>query len=409
MSEIPNLFLLIDETQDISNINLANLSNLNKWDPDASDHMSLWPLILKKPHLEWNWNTLSRNRSIREKYVIPLRQKLNWEILSTNLSISMQFIAENKLLPWDLTKISQRIDYDYNLLYEKLTEDEKKGFPIKPRIDGYPKDQNGLIYHTFLDKIEKLKMGRFNMSGFCNHNDSLVLPIPVGDYNYGKLEYYEYHGMTDFERAKYKCRRIKQYEPKDYNLGDNSHSIFANSQQYDVKWKAIAYLWDVIKIMALNFDKDGKIISSHDQKNEDCQSNDITVHTKRLNRMQTIINSICERLSAMENTPHEVIRPGEFDASLRDLLFKLPNKEWDFAALSRNRNINDEILLKFIDKPWNFAELSRNRNVSITFIITYAHFAWDWTEISSRPDITAAIVLEHADKPWDFAALSKIL
>ena len=52
MSEIPNLFLLIDETQDISNINLANLSNLNKWDPDALDHMSLWPLILKKPHLE---------------------------------------------------------------------------------------------------------------------------------------------------------------------------------------------------------------------------------------------------------------------------------------------------------------------------------------------------------------------
>ena len=479
MSEIPNLFLLIDETQDLSKCNFKSLSELNKWEPNALEHMCIWSLVIKKPTLDWNWNSLSQNRSIREKYIVPLRQRWNWEILSRNLSVSMRFIADNKLLPWDLIKIIGRSDYDHDVIYGSLNEDEKKSFPTaRGKKISQAECEISPYYLTDLKQLRR--SNRYDLSGFCHHNDSLVMPINVGG-TYGGLEYYEYYGMTEFEKAKHKCRNVKEFNRDDINMPDGSHSHLENFFSYNMTWKCMVNLWNVIKIMALNFDKDGKIIRQSDDmpeflktlnleeeldetkehverlennynqikkqidsidnylnqlsnrytildtdalrinaistrlssieniiqniqqnqknelksSNEDCQSHDITVHTKRL--------------SAVENTPREVIQPGEFDSSLRDLLFKLPNKEWDFAALSRNRNINDEILLKFIDKPWNFAELSRNRNVSITFIITYAHFAWDWTEISSRSDITAAIVLEHADKPWDFAALSKIL
>ena len=499
MSEIPNLFVYLYENSDVRDWNVAALSQWNTFDRDALAHMCIWPLVVKFPDLKWNWDSLSRNRSLRNKYIIPLQSYWNWEILSQNKSVSMRFIAKNNKMPWHFGILTMREDYDHELIYDSFPDLQSKEIFCRklPRnfSSNVTRHKKPLLQR--ITQINELNHNIRNMSNFGAINNALVLPVYM-DENYKQFECFEYFGMTEFEMMKHKCRNFKKLEElKDCGDGDQAINAFYTYLYPEKIWLCIVNLWNVIKIISLNFDKDGKIIIDGDKSKKITECSSITCllngllddksdkcvvcetddkcrsrikslekvlkrYESDLTNINKMLNGFIKRLDNFENnyidiisfeherhrnefnrelkntwesiveenkknmadllksneiittrhhddTPREVIQPGEFDSSLRDLLFKLPNKEWDFAALSRNRNINDEILLKFIDKPWNFAELSRNRNVSITFIITYAHFAWDWTEISSRPDITAAIVLEHADKPWDFATLSKIL
>ncbi len=116
-----------------------------------------------------------------------------------------------------------------------------------------------------------------------------------------------------------------------------------------------------------------------------------------------------------------------------DFIKKNPNIRWDWAGLSANPNITWDIITNNPDKPWHWDDMAGNPNITWDIIadkiperadifwynascninITWDIIAnnldrpWHWYWISQHPNITWDIIANNPDKPWDWHGISR--
>jgi hypothetical protein len=61
--------------------------------------------------------------------------------------------------------------------------------------------------------------------------------------------------------------------------------------------------------------------------------------------------------------------------------------EWDWNALSSNKNITWDIVKNNPDKPWNFRALSMNPNITWCIVQDNPDKPWNWGELSRNPSM----------------------
>lgn len=80
------------------------------------------------------------------------------------------------------------------------------------------------------------------------------------------------------------------------------------------------------------------------------------------------------------------------------------NKFYD--DLSKNLNLNYEIIKANFDKPWNFKYLSKNHNITWEIIEANPDKPWNYRYLSENHNITWKIVKDNFNKPWSYLGLS---
>ena len=90
-------------------------------------------------------------------------------------------------------------------------------------------------------------------------------------------------------------------------------------------------------------------------------------------------------------------------------VFRLPikklvtnfHKQWNWTYLSAKAKKEDiGFLVSIIETDW--IALSKNRNVDEEVIETYIYAPWDWSVLTSRSDISWQFIYEYNYKPWDW-------
>jgi hypothetical protein len=88
------------------------------------------------------------------------------------------------------------------------------------------------------------------------------------------------------------------------------------------------------------------------------------------------------------------------------LLIKLlPDKDWDWNAISRNINTTWDIIENNLDKPWDWGEISLNPNITLDIVRTNQTFSagsrkgeviqWDYARLLCNINLTWEIISEH--------------
>ena len=60
-----------------------------------------------------------------------------------------------------------------------------------------------------------------------------------------------------------------------------------------------------------------------------------------------------------------------------------------------------DIFDKYPKKPWDYAELSKNKNLTMDYVLAHPDIKWNYEQLSCDNQITLSDVLDHWDLPWD--------
>lgn len=79
----------------------------------------------------------------------------------------------------------------------------------------------------------------------------------------------------------------------------------------------------------------------------------------------------------------------------------------DFWSIE-SENIKDmEYLSKNIHKPWNFKKLSKNENLDPNIIVNNPDKPWDYKNLSVHPLVTIDTWIDTIHKPWNYRIIKK--
>ena len=82
---------------------------------------------------------------------------------------------------------------------------------------------------------------------------------------------------------------------------------------------------------------------------------------------------------------------------LEKLIYKYPDKLWNWQWLSENPNITMDFVERHLDKPWNWNWLSENQHITMDFIERHPDNPWNWEWLSENPNITIGFIERHLD------------
>jgi hypothetical protein len=81
---------------------------------------------------------------------------------------------------------------------------------------------------------------------------------------------------------------------------------------------------------------------------------------------------------------------------------------WDWYSLSKNKNINLEIINNNNNYPWNLNGLSLNPNITFEYILNNMDLNWSWNELSMNNEIiNENILVKNLYLPWEWKNICK--
>lgn len=93
-----------------------------------------------------------------------------------------------------------------------------------------------------------------------------------------------------------------------------------------------------------------------------------------------------------------------------DILSRRLNRPWCWGGMSRNHRIAPlDVIERFRHRPWDWSDVARNPSISVATIIAHRDkFPWQncWSDVSANPTVTADLVANNLDLPWDWSELS---
>lgn len=89
------------------------------------------------------------------------------------------------------------------------------------------------------------------------------------------------------------------------------------------------------------------------------------------------------------------------------ILDLLPNKSWDWNAITAYEDFNIAFLLKYKDIGLNWLYISKHHLITMDDVKTY-DLPWDYAGLSRNPNLTVDFVKKHKEK-LDFREISKNL
>lgn len=83
-----------------------------------------------------------------------------------------------------------------------------------------------------------------------------------------------------------------------------------------------------------------------------------------------------------------------------------PDWNWDYQALSRNKNLRIDFVLSHRSQPWNWGLVSSNRGISLQDILANPTLPWDWNAVCTNSRIHVQEVLDNPTLPWNLSILA---
>jgi hypothetical protein len=75
------------------------------------------------------------------------------------------------------------------------------------------------------------------------------------------------------------------------------------------------------------------------------------------------------------------------------------------SQLSRNKNIDIDLVLKYKDFEWGWHSLSENPAIKMNDIENNMDLPWVWECVSLNPNLTAQFVIKYPDKNWSWSGI----
>lgn len=85
-----------------------------------------------------------------------------------------------------------------------------------------------------------------------------------------------------------------------------------------------------------------------------------------------------------------------------------PNIKLDFYNLSKNENMDPNIIKYYKDKNWNMDILSLNTVITIDIIECCKNLNWDYFALSRNPNMSFKYILSKPDKNWDYRGIQNM-
>ena len=266
-------------------------------------------LINNNKDKPWNWEYLSKNENITVDFIKNnLEKPWNWKYLSKNPNITWEFIENNLDKDWDwkyLSKKSKSFDHHINFFYETIREGKR----------------------TYLEYLKK------------NSNFKT------------RLEIIENPDTCDLETI-FKKQFI-------------TWKIIENTPDKTWDWRSISInpniTWEIINNNQTKPWKD-KILYNQNI------TWDIIESSRRNLR---ISSQSWASISKRSDVTWEIIENN-------------PNIPWDWSSISKNPNITLEIIEKNPDKPWVWSSILQNPSCFITFEMVEKNIdkSFNWKDLT---------------------------
>lgn len=88
---------------------------------------------------------------------------------------------------------------------------------------------------------------------------------------------------------------------------------------------------------------------------------------------------------------------------LEKMIYKYPNKPWNWAYLSANPNISKHFIEQFINFPWRWDYVSCNKNINLDFVLKYIEKPWNWETLSEN--LKLKLKEKYYNQPWEYTYL----
>jgi hypothetical protein len=81
--------------------------------------------VFKFPEIEWDWDQISWNEHVTEEFVFRCADKLNFENLSSNKAIRIEFILEHKCdFNWNLKEVASNPNLNEKNIFQVFTKEQ---------------------------------------------------------------------------------------------------------------------------------------------------------------------------------------------------------------------------------------------------------------------------------------------
>lgn len=291
---------------------------------------------------KWNWNALSQNNSISLNYIKDhLYFPWSYYYLSNNENVTLEFIIENKEKSWNWRQLSSK--------FSCIISNNDSSYIINDKI------LNGIYIDLPWDWYEMSKNPEITIHEILNYG----LPWDIE----GILLNPNINLQTILT-----CKKLF------YNNKTNSFNYIKER----IDWNIFSF-------------------------------------NKNINESEILSNiNLPWNFTLLRNIDHEIIinniKPyqWEYYQYISSVPFHIIQKysylSWNWIIISEYANVTlEEVLIN--DMPWNYYYLSRNKNISVEIISYYETNLLDWDAISSKP-LTIDFIIKHISCTWNWKILS---
>ena len=331
--------------------------------------------IKNNKDIPWDWQILSKYINICENE-LSNNLKLPWSFkyLTNNINISFQFIINNHNFDWDW----------YSLLSsEKI---QKKDI------------NNAVCINFFISEILNKKKTRegSDMKYYLYNSLSSNPNIDFETVN-NHITYYNYWNyykiFVNFSKNKEALLK--------FNLNFNNISTITNEMLKDFDWlKNMDYniftFFSNYRYKILDNLYNSCLLPSymdHDDQFKNC--NQLLLNT-------FYVNSIMKS-KYINKIPDNYVNWRLLSENLSidiDYIIAHKDKGWDYSAISKRRDIPFNFIKDNIHFNWNWNYLSES--VNITHIFNNLNENWIWANVSINPDLDISILKKYDKLSWDY-------
>jgi hypothetical protein len=359
--------------------------------------------IKKYIYKKWNWKGVSS--FINETYFLELKDviEINWENLSRNKNISLEFIEKNLNFPWNWKAVSLNPNLTLSFVVKYKNFDWDWGY-IVINSSFLTKD-----IEDFIDMFWESFETENNIWRFISQNTNLSLKYlekliskKGGILNYEWLSTNK-NLTIDFVKAHPTVNSASFWEP--YCILKNEA---IDLRQIENHFDLVLKYW---KYLSMNPNITVYFIEKY--IDNDWNFTELSIHP----------NLTIDLVAKYRNKPWKWEYISSHNSATFEKIKQYSDLNWKWKYVSQNKNITLEMIEYFIDKDWDWGILGYKSVITFEFFRKHKEKKWNpqciasnpnflvsditeysedvnWRGISINPNITSEDIKKHCDKPY---------
>lgn len=351
----------------------------------------------------WIWDTLAWNSSIDSfGFVTHMDQHLNWKELSSNKTITPELVLRFKTKPWDWEYLSENVGIPLTFIEQHPEfpwewDDVSQRNDISPeyieRNITRPWNWEWLSVHIspeFVDRFEDQPWSWHHLSHNLNMTQTFAQKHAEKlNLNWDRLLESGAFGTHKIDDFMYYCYNKVEYER------------LRECESRHIAWVCSSFLYDTLQTNCVMI-----------QQRPKRPKRSLEAFAETVPRGKWDTETLCAYASLEFIQKHNIEIDWEslsLNSSVTpEFMDRHADQPWDWNFMSYIGQPKIGVIERFIDKPWNWHYLSRC--VTPAFVEQYPDKPWKWGEkhccsprsLSNNENITLEFIDRHLDEDWNW-------